>query len=403
LTARVTMDDAIDEFEVLGRAFNRMTSQIEEQRAELITANRQLDQRRRFTETVLAGVSSGVMGLDKDGNITLVNSSAAELLHLGTRDLLGRSIVELLPDLEALLEQAKARNSRMAQAEIPFQPPSGEGGKRTLLVRIAIELIGDQDTGAVLTFDDITDLQSAQRKAAWADVARRIAHEIKNPLTPIQLSAERLKRKYLKQITDDPDIFEQCTDTIIHHVGDIGRMVNEFSAFARMPEAIMKNENIKNIIRDIVVFQDEAHPEIDIELKGIMATTSPFFGNVDAQQMRQALTNIVQNAIDVGATKINVLVLEDSPRHEMAIIVHDNGPGLPVGVDPDRLMEPYVTHREKGTGLGLAIVKKIMDDHKGRILLVAPDWVKASPDWVDLGGATFILSIPFDAVEAQAV
>jgi two-component system nitrogen regulation sensor histidine kinase NtrY len=403
LTARVAMEDSIDEFEVLGRAFNRMTSQIEEQRAELITANRQLDQRRRFTETVLAGVSSGVVGLDKDGKITLANSSAAQLLHVEASSLLGRAMIDLLPDLAPLLEQAKTRTTRMAQAEIAFQPPAGEGGKRTLLVRIAIELIGDQDTGAVLTFDDITDLQSAQRKAAWADVARRIAHEIKNPLTPIQLSAERLKRKYLKQIHDDPDTFEQCTDTIIHHVGDIGRMVNEFSNFARMPEAVMKPENIKTIIRDIAVFQNEAHPNVHIALKGDASTPAPFFASVDSQQIRQALTNIIQNAIDVGATKINILMLEDSARHELSIAVHDNGPGLPPGVDPERLMEPYVTHREKGTGLGLAIVKKIMDDHKGRILLSAPDSIKASPDWENLGGATFILTLHVEHIEAKAV
>ena len=397
LTARVQMEDAIDEFEVLGRAFNRMTSQIGEQRAELIAANRQLDQRRRFTETVLAGVSSGVVGLDKDGRITLVNASASALLGQEAQALNSRKMSEILPDLEPLLEQAKGRSGRMTQAEIPFQP--AEGGRRTLLVRIAIELIGEQDMGAVLTFDDSTELQSAQRKAAWADVARRIAHEIKNPLTPIQLSAERLKRKYLKQIQDDPETFAQCTDTIIHHVGDIGRMVNEFSAFARMPEAVMKPENLSAIVREIAVFQNEAHPDVAITLDAPAALVA----GVDAQQVRQAVTNIVQNAIDVGATEVQVLLSFDPSSHRAAIIIHDNGPGLPAGVDPDRLIEPYVTHREKGTGLGLAIVKKIMDDHKGQILMQAPDWVRQNPAWRDLGGAAFVLIFPMEEVESKAV
>lgn len=390
LTARVQAEDAIDEFEVLARAFNRMTIQIQEQRDELITANRQLDQRRRFTETVLAGVSSGVVGLDREGKITLVNSSAAALFQLDAHGLLGRGVSDILPDLGPMLEQAHGRIGRLTQGEITFQP--AEGAKRTLLVRIAIELIGEQDMGAVLTFDDITDLQSAQRKAAWADVARRIAHEIKNPLTPIQLSAERLKRKYLKQIQEDPDIFEQCTDTIIHHVDDIGRMVNEFSSFARMPEAVMKTENLTGIVREIAVFQNQAHPDITIKL----VETGSYPAQADAQQVRQAVTNVVQNAIDVGATNVRILALPDPSGDNIAIIVHDNGPGLPKNVDPDRLMEPYVTHREKGTGLGLAIVKKIMDDHKGRVILGAPEWVKTNADWVDMNGATFVLSFPLD-------
>lgn len=405
LTARVRAEDAIDEFEVLARAFNRMTVQIQEQRDELITANRQLDQRRRFTETVLAGVSSGVVGLDRDGKITLANSAAAEFLQSDTRSLLGRVLTDMVPDLKPMLDQAQtktnAKTARMTQGEIPFQPK--EGAKHTLLVRIAIELIGEQDMGAVLTFDDITELQSAQRKAAWADVARRIAHEIKNPLTPIQLSAERLKRKYLKQIHDDPQTFEQCTDTIIHHVGDIGRMVNEFSSFARMPEAVMKNENLATIIRDITVFQNQANPDVTLTLHGMVDGTAPIFANVDAQQVRQALTNVTQNAIDVGAKKIRVMVMTDPSGDNIVIAVHDNGPGLPKGVDPERLMEPYVTHREKGTGLGLAIVKKIMDDHKGRIAMGAPEWVKTHHDWVDLGGATSVLMFPLTKIDAVAV
>lgn len=398
LTARVTEGDSIDEFEVLARAFNRMTIQIKDQREELIAANRQLDQRRRFTETVLAGVSSGVIGLDKDGRITLANNASALLFQTDARDLVGQFMIEILPDLDALLVQAQQKPGRLTQGEIAYQQKD-EGGRRALLVRIAIELIGEQDMGAVLTFDDITELQSAQRKSAWADVARRIAHEIKNPLTPIQLSAERLKRKYLKQITEDPETFAQCTDTIIHHVGDIGRMVNEFSSFARMPEAVMKQENMATIIRDMQVFQQQAHPEMSITLNGMIENNLPIYAHVDAQQVRQALTNILQNAIDVMNVpdgKICITVTNDPAANNLVLIVNDNGPGLPKDVEPDRLTEPYVTHREKGTGLGLAIVKKIMDDHKGKIIMGLPEWVKTLPGWTDLGGASIILIFPLD-------
>ncbi|HEY8190731.1 MAG TPA: ATP-binding protein, partial [Micavibrio sp.] len=405
LTARVSERDAIDEFEVLARAFNRMTVQIEDQREELITTNRQLDQRRRFTETVLAGVSSGVIGLDHAGKITLANTSAAALLQIEIKDLLNINIKEIIPDLKSILEKTPQKPGRMTQAEIAYEPK--DGTRRTLLVRIALELIGDQDTGAVLTFDDITELQMAQRKAAWSDVARRIAHEIKNPLTPIQLSAERLKRKYLKQIHDDPETFAQCTDTIIHHVGDIGRMVSEFSSFARMPEAVMRQENLTTIIREILVFQQQAHPEMSIGLSAGARNAPAILAQVDAQQVRQALTNVLQNAIDAlegqkvtGETgTIEITPLPDPEGYGIALAVTDNGPGFPQGVDTSRLTEPYVTHREKGTGLGLAIVKKIMDDHKGKIIMGAPEWLKSQPGWNNLGGATIVLVFPHDRVD----
>lgn len=407
LTARVSERDSIDEFEVLARAFNRMTIQIEDQRAELIATNRQLDQRRRFTETVLAGVSSGVVGLDQEGKITLVNSSATQLLQRTPAELSGRSITETVPGLQSLLDQAHLKPGRVTQGEILYDPR--DGSRRTLLVRIAIELIGEQDTGAVLTFDDITELQSAQRKAAWADVARRIAHEIKNPLTPIQLSAERLKRKYLKQITDDPDTFAQCTDTIIHHVGDIGRMVNEFSAFARMPEAVMRHENISLILRDIVVFEQQAHPSVGLSVNSPGQGRLPVFAHVDARQVRQALTNVIQNAIDaleeagIKGGRVTISIFSDSSRDQVTIVVNDNGPGFPKDEDVNRLLEPYVTHKEKGTGLGLAIVKKILDDHKGRIILGAPEWLREKKEWSDLGGGCVVLTFPLERVETFAV
>jgi two-component system nitrogen regulation sensor histidine kinase NtrY len=399
LTARVPDMERGDEFDNLGRAFNRMTAQIQQQRDELITANRQLDQRRHFTETVLAGVSAGIVGIDREGRITLANNSASELFARSLTDLAGQPIGEIVPGVESLLDQARQRPNRISQGEIPWR--AGEDLRRVFLVRVALETTGPEEMGAVLTFDDITELQSAQRKAAWADVARRIAHEIKNPLTPIQLSAERLKRKYLKQITEDRDIFSKCTDTIIYHVGDIGRMVNEFSAFARMPEPVMRREDIAPALRDLLVLQEQAHPGIAFRMRG-EERSAIVLG--DIQQIRQAFTNIIQNAVEAVGSKmeldghspghIDVTLLHRTENAETVIVITDDGVGLPKDEDPNRLTEPYVTHRDKGTGLGLAIVKKIMEDHKGRIVIGAPEWLKAESGWTDLGGATFCLILP---------
>lgn len=412
MTARVPEFDRRDEFDVLARAFNRMTSQIQEQRDELVQANRQLDQRRRFTETVLAGVTSGVIGVDVAGNITLANAMASNFFKMESKELVGNKITKLIPELDDLLREAHEKPGKITQAEVPLV--HADETKHTLLVRIAIELIGEEDKGAVLTFDDITELQSAQRKAAWADVARRIAHEIKNPLTPIQLSAERLRKKYLSQITDDPETFSKCTDTIIHHVGDIGRMVNEFSAFARMPEPVMKHENLTKHLKDMIVLQQQAHTDIRFNL--IYDYDKPLYALADAQQIRQALTNIIQNAIDgirgrfkaqaAAGETVNTgqidLMLTKPENDVLAICVTDSGIGLPKDSDLSRLTEPYVTHRDKGTGLGLAIVKKIMEDHNGRIVLNTPEWVKRNKKWRDLGGATVILTLPEDRNDKPA-
>jgi two-component system nitrogen regulation sensor histidine kinase NtrY len=397
LTARVPELGRGDEFDNLGKAFNRMTLQIQQQRDELVAANRQLDERRHFTETVLAGVSAGIIGLDDRGRIVIANNSASELFGQDVQKLTGAHIADIMPEVRPLLEQARQKAGRIAQAEIPWRAEND--ARRMFLVRVAMEQTGD----AVLTFDDITELQSAQRKAAWADVARRIAHEIKNPLTPIQLSAERLRRKYLKQITEDREIFSKCTDTIIHHVGDIGRMVSEFSAFARMPEPVMRHEDVARHVRDLLVLQQQAHPGIAFAMPGKEETADGF---VDAQQVRQAFTNIVQNAVEAVQARmdkdadvkgrIEVSIVPRPENGEFVVAVSDNGVGLPKDEDPNRLTEPYVTHREKGTGLGLAIVKKIMEDHKGRVVIGAPEWLKHKKSWNDLGGATVCLVFPAD-------
>ena len=365
LTVRVAEGTTGDELAGLSRAFNRMTGQLQAQRNELMDAYSQIDERRRFTETVLSGVSAGVIGLDARGWIELPNRAADELLGLDLLATIGHPLAQVAPEFAPLLTAAEAAPERARTAEIQIGPPNQ---RRTLLVRIGAELSAGRTDGFVVTFDDITELQSAQRKAAWADVARRIAHEIKNPLTPIQLSAERLKRRFAKEIQSDPETFAQCADTIIRHVGDIGRMVDEFSAFARMPQPVIKPEDLGMIAREALVLQKTARPHItwttDIPPRGPIAPC-------DRRMVRQALTNLLQNAADAvamrdGASHIGLAVAVSG--QEVHITVADDGIGLPKD-DRDRLTEPYVTHKPKGTGLGLAIVKKIMEEHGGRLTL----------------------------------
>ncbi len=372
LSTRVEGVVADDELGSLARSFNRMTDQLESQRRDLIEANRQLDQRRQFTETVLAGVSAGVMGLDHEARINLPNKSATELLGLSLDELIGRPLDEAVPEMAELLAKVRARQARIASGQVRVRR---DGEMRTLLTRIAAERIGGEVRGYVVTFDDITELLAAQRKAAWADVARRIAHEIKNPLTPIQLSAERLKRRYLKQISDDPQTFVTCTDTIIRQVGDIGRMVDEFSSFARMPTPVMRPTDLADTCDEALFLQRQAHPEITFEM--IRPDERPLIA-CDRRQLAQAVTNLLQNALDAiegriasegsGAEPGRVSMRLSYTEKEATITIEDNGKGLPVA-DRDRLTEPYVTTRTKGTGLGLAIVKKIMEDHGGRLVL----------------------------------
>src|SRR5712672_1103927 len=371
LTVRVPEGEKDDELVSLSRAFNRMTYQIQSQQRELIEANRQLDERRRFTETVLTGVSAGVIGHDRDGRINLPNRSASALLGVDLDLSIGEDLAEVASEMADLLEEATRRPERRAQGQVQL---ARNNSTRTLLVRIAAEQDESGISGFVVTFDDITELLSAQRKAAWADIARRIAHEIKNPLTPIQLSAERLRRRYLKEIRSDVETFTVCTDTIIRHVGDIGRMIDEFSSFARMPAPVLKPENLSEIVRQTVFLQRTAHPKIAFDT---IFPARPVPVSCDARLVGQALINIVKNAIEAiqvriaehGASpngRIRVVVSEEVGQ--AAVIIEDNGKGLPQQ-GRERLTEPYVTTRAKGTGLGLAIVKKIMEDHQGELVL----------------------------------
>ena len=369
LKAQVEVARDDDEIATLGLAFNRMTHQLDTQRSALIAANLQIDERRRFTETVLAGVSAGVIGLDGDGQITIVNRAAARLLNSAPEELEGQHYAEAVPELAALIRRAIQEPIARASGEVSLKRG---GNTRSLSVQITSER-GHHASGYVATFDDITDLVSAQRTAAWADVARRIAHEIKNPLTPIQLSAERLKRKYGHAMGTDREVFEQCTDTIIRQVGDIGRMVDEFSSFARMPHPVMKRECAQELLQQGVFLQRVAHPQITFELQ---VPRDFIWFECDGRLVSQALTNVLKNATESIAARNatgddvpgRIGVALETTDAQITFKVSDNGIGLP----PEhrhRLTEPYVTTRAKGTGLGLAIVRKIMEDHGGEIIL----------------------------------
>lgn len=409
-SVRVEENKDLEEFDYLAKSFNRMTEQIQQQQTDLIEANRQVDQRRRLIETVLAGVSSGVIGLDSKGVINLANNSAADFLGISESELTGIQIAEILPELVTPMGQSISRSGKNTKAEITYTDK--KGNRRIFLFSIVTEFADENNAGIILTFDDITELQSAQRKAAWSDVARRIAHEIKNPLTPIQLSAERLKRKYLSQIKEDPDTFVQCVETIVRHVSDIGRMVNEFSSFARMPEPIFRQENLITIIKESLVLPIQSDRDISYSLtveEDLKNTEISL--EVDAQQMRQAMTNILQNAADavrmrnVGESdggKVDVLV-GGNGGGDIFIAVTDNGPGFPKGEPVESLSEPYVTHKVKGTGLGLAIVKKILEDHHGQMILGEPLWLKHHTHWQDLGGASVVFLLPRQQYKKQRI
>lgn len=353
----------------LGNTFNNMTLQLKEQRSELLETNEKLDRRRRFTETVLAGVTAGVIGLDPHGKINLVNQSAQKILGLSEKSATDKTLDEAVPEFVDIAQSIKSTPSRNLRGQVVLQR---DGAEKTISYRVSSETGTDSERGSVITLDDISELVSAQRTSAWADIARRIAHEIKNPLTPIQLSAERLKRKYGKVITEDREVFEQCTETIVRQVGDIGRMVDEFSSFARMPKAVMQKENIGELIRQATFLAEISRPDIDVSVN---PPDEPVFAHCDRRLISQAVTNLVKNASeaiiasdrssdDPGWIRVELEQVEGKIR----ISVIDNGKGLP-RENRHRLLEPYMTTREKGTGLGLAIVGKIAEEHGGGVSL----------------------------------
>jgi two-component system nitrogen regulation sensor histidine kinase NtrY len=358
----------------LGETFNKMTQELRTQRDDLMRARDVIDSRRRFTEAVLSGASAGVIGVDAEGQITIINRSAEKLIGQGEADAVGRNLADVMPELNPLFAEAHTGLHRLVQGQITI---SRDMRERNLSVRVTTEQSPDEHHGYVVTLDDITDLVTAQRTSAWADIARRIAHEIKNPLTPIQLSAERIKRKYGKVITEDRAVFDQCVETIVRQVDDIKRMVDEFSRFARMPKPVMTSEDVADTARQAVFLQRVGSPDIDIEFE-TEAEKMP--AKFDRRLISQALTNIIKNATEaiaavppdeLGKGRIRVSVKREGPQ--VVIDVIDNGTGLPKE-NRNRLLEPYVTTREKGTGLGLAIVGRILEEHGGQMeLFDAPE------------------------------
>jgi two-component system, NtrC family, nitrogen regulation sensor histidine kinase NtrY len=354
----------------LSATFNGMTQELRAQHDRLVAASDMMDKRRRFTEAVLAGVSSGVIGIDPKGGITVLNPSADKLLprsHAGSP--LGATLDELVPALGPLVAEAREGRHRLVQGQIALPRGTGE---RQVSVRVTKETAGDAAEGYVITLDDITDLVSAQRSAAWADVARRIAHEIKNPLTPIQLSAERLKRKYGKFITSDREVFDQCTNTIIRQVDDIKRMVDEFSSFARTPKPVLEESEVTDVVKHVIFLMQVARPDIDFIAD---LPSGPLKARFDHRLIGQALTNIVKNATEAmeqkaGGERGNVTVAVARSMDDIITIdITDTGRGFPQS-DRHKLLEPYTTTRKEGTGLGLAIVGRILEEHGGGIELL---------------------------------
>jgi two-component system, NtrC family, nitrogen regulation sensor histidine kinase NtrY len=353
----------------LGETFNKMTHELRTQRDDIVRARDLVDIRRRFTEAVLAGASAGVIGIDANGRVSILNRSAEKLVGCREAEALGRPLEEIAPELKELIEPARSEGQRLVQGQTTI---NRHGRDRTVSVRVTTEQSADPDHGYVITLDDITELVAAQRTAAWADIARRIAHEIKNPLTPIQLSAERLRRKYGKSIVEDRAVFEQCTDTIVRQVDDIRRMVDEFSRFARMPKPVMAAEDVADTVRQAAFLQRVGNADIDIEVE---IAEVPMPARFDRRLISQGLTNIIKNAGEAIAAvpageldRGQIIVAAKRDGADIVIDVVDNGIGLPKE-NRARLLEPYVTTRDKGTGLGLAIVGKILEEHGGCIEL----------------------------------
>jgi two-component system, NtrC family, nitrogen regulation sensor histidine kinase NtrY len=353
----------------LGHTFNKMTQELRTQRDDIVRARDLIDSRRRFTEAVLAGASAGVIGVDAESCITILNRSAERLIGRSESEALGKPLAEIVPELSDIFTTARTGLQRLVQGQVTI---NRNGRDRNLSVRVTSEQSGAAERGFVVTLDDITDLVTAQRTSAWADVARRIAHEIKNPLTPIQLSAERLRRKYAGMIKEDGAVFQQCTDTIVRQVDDIKRMVDEFSRFARMPKPVMTTEDVADAVRQVVFLQRVGNADIDIDVE---IAQDPMPARFDRRLISQALTNIIKNATEaIAAVPSNELgrgrirVWAGREGEDVVIDIIDNGIGLPKE-NRSRLLEPYVTTREKGTGLGLAIVGRILEEHGGRIEL----------------------------------
>ena len=332
----------------LGETFNKMTQELRTQRDELVSASDLIDSRRRFIEAVLSSASAGIIGVDASGSVGILNRSAEKLIGHAESETLDHPLSDVLPELDDMMKTAREGTQRLVQGQITI---TRDGHERNLSVRVSAEQTSQSRDSYIITLDDITDLVSAQRTSAWGDVARRIAHEIKNPLTPIQLSAERIRRKFGKVIIEDKGIFEQCTDTIVRQVDDIRRMVDEFSRFARMPKPVMEGEDVADTVRQAVFLMKVGHPDLDIEAE---IKQDPMRAQFDRRLISQALTNIIKNATEaieqvppeeLGKGRIDVIAAREND--DIVIDVIDNGIGLPK-VSRARLLEPYVTTRAEG-------------------------------------------------------
>ncbi|HEY1096549.1 MAG TPA: PAS domain-containing sensor histidine kinase [Alphaproteobacteria bacterium] len=372
LNIRVEEDNFENELSTLGRTFNSMADQLANQRRDLVRVNQQLDERRRFSEAVLGGVNAGVIGLDTDGTIMIANESAQKLLQRTGQDLRGEKMGTICPEIEKIRRALRRKQAHEMETEVTIESLD-QADPPHWVVRMSADINSETIRGYVATFDDISPLVDAQKKAAWADVARRVAHEIKNPLTPIQLSAERLKRKYGPQITEGKETFDLCTDTITRQVDDIRRMIDEFTAFARMPQTKKQAENLITICQEVLVLFQHSHPQIQFVTDYAVASLIVM---ADRQQIRQALINLIKNAVesltDANSTALQIVIHVKPEAVHALIEVIDNGPGWPQDV-PANLLDPYVTTKEHGTGLGLSIVAKIIEDHNGKITLKQND------------------------------
>ena len=392
LSTQVIEDDGDDEISQLGRYFNQMTKQLKQQRDTLVENTEQIEGRRRLFDSVLSSVTSGVIVLNPDGKVNFTNNSAKTLLNFNSQEKIQNLLSDIFPELNNLFQKLKDSDADNLQSEIKLVKA---GRLENFLVRIATMNEDEQLKGYVVAFDDITNLVSAQRSAAWGDVARRIAHEIKNPLTPIQLSAERIRKKFSPLLSDDSNTLKQMVDVITRQTDDIRRIVDEFSKFARMPELKRKNEDLGVLIESIITLQEAGQPNVSINFS---KPKIPVIVSVDATLINQAITNILKNAGEAIGSRmlkepsadepgiINVFLRENI--ESVILTISDNGIGWPQ--DRSRLFEPYVTTREKGTGLGLAIVKKIVEEHGGVLALGDSDLFEKG----NIIGASISIDIP---------
>jgi two-component system, NtrC family, nitrogen regulation sensor histidine kinase NtrY len=363
--------EADDEIGVLVKSFNQMTRDLKKSKNGLEQANISLEQRRKYMETILRNVSAGIISADKNGLITTVNRAAEKMFDIKTEKILGQNYRDLLiPEhlslVDEFLQEMKETNESSLEKQLELMLKD-----KALTILLTITTIQDDegnDSGIVVVFEDLTQLQKAERAAAWREVARRMAHEIKNPLTPVQLSAQRLQRKYGDKLGEEGSVFKECTQTIIDQVEVLKNLVNEFSRYARMPVTTPTLNDLNNVVADSVVLFQDAHKDIIFDYKP--ADNLPKF-NLDAEQINRVMINLLDNAVAAMNKKdgrIEITVNYDDQHHKVTVSVADDGAGVPASYKR-KVFEPYFSTKKSGTGLGLAIVSSIISDHYGQVLI----------------------------------